>query len=205
MRRLSVTAAALTALASAALSGCGIQESDVIEAGGPATIQVFPNSQNGLVLFFRTSQKELTPVIRYREGDGPGNLGTPDAGTAVPANREKRTAEAIIGLFRGPQGKERTAGLTGGLPAMGPGSPAVRSMPPGQGGVEVTLPIALGGLDDLAIRQLVCTIAFSRDAEGLTPVHLRGTDGALERAGCDADVDLGVRPRPSPTALPSLP
>ncbi|WP_351237599.1 hypothetical protein [Streptomyces sp. NPDC002133] len=204
MRRLSVTAAALTALASAALSGCGIQESDVIEAGGPATIQVFPNSQVGLVLFFRTSQKELTPVIRYPEGEGPGNSGISGAGTAVPANREKRTAAAITGLFRGPQGKERTAGLTDGLPAMGPGGPDVRSMPPGQGGVEVTLPIALGGLDDLAIRQLVCTIAFSRDSEGLTPVHLRGTDGALERAGCDADVDLGVHPRPSPTVLPTL-
>lgn len=51
------------------------------------------------------------------------------------------------------------------------------------------------------MRQLVCTIAFSEDPEGLTPVHLRGTDGPLEQANCDADIDLGVQPRP--TARPS--
>ncbi|MFD7441956.1 hypothetical protein [Streptomyces sp. NPDC059909] len=203
MRRPRAAAAALSALAAAALTGCGIQETDVIEAGGPATIQVFPNSGGGLVLFFRTPQKELTPVIRYLEGENPASPGNPDAGSEDAENPGNRTAEAVTALFRGPQGKERAAGLTDGLPAMGPQAPVVRVMPPEQGGVEVTLPIALGGLDDLGMRQLVCTIAFSQDAEGLTPVHLRGTDGALEQANCDADIDLGLQPRPSPTTLPS--
>ncbi|MGW2559830.1 hypothetical protein ACWCXB_11400 [Streptomyces sp. NPDC001514] len=190
MRRLPVTGAALAALASAALTGCGIQESDVIEAGGPATVQVFPHSRDGTVLFFRTPQGEPAPVIRplkelLKEGaEDPGGPGGP-------------TAAAVVALFDGPRADERAAGLTDGLPALGPGDPVVRAMPPERGGVEVTLPVALGSLDDLALRQLVCTIAFSEDAEGLTPVHLRGDDGALGQANCDADVDLGVLPRPT--------
>ncbi|MFC9915713.1 hypothetical protein [Streptomyces sp. NPDC127197] len=203
MRRQRAAAAALSALAAAVLTGCGIQETDVIEAGGPPTIQVFPHGGDGLVLFFRTPQQELVPVIRDPKGDAEEMPQNGPAGTRDPEEPEDATARAVTELFGGPYGKERAAGLIDGLPALGPGGPAVRTLPPEQGGVEVTLPVALATLDDLAIRQLVCTIAFSRDADGQTSVYLRGDDGALERTSCDADVDHGVLPRP--TLRPSLP
>lgn len=191
MRRRS--AAVLAGLATLLLGGCGVPETDVIEAGGPATVQVFPESSTGLVLFFRSPDGELMPVIRFLEGEFEAP-DSPGAGTHT----------TVAALFAGPLPNERRAGLTDGLPEL-PGRNAVRAVPHPEGGVEVTLPIALGDLDDLAVRQLVCTIAFTEDDEGLTPVRLRGTDTALEPAVCDADVDLGRLPRPTTAPAASSP
>ncbi|MFF3684504.1 hypothetical protein [Streptomyces sp. NPDC002187] len=187
MRRLRCAAALLAA--APVLTGCGIQETDVVQAGGPATIQVFPQSSTGMVLFFRSPDGELLPVIRSLEGE-----------FEDPQSPGASTGETLSVLFAGPAERDRAAGLTTGLPELPPGA-TLRAAPSDRSGVEVTLPIALGRLDDTALRQLVCTTAFSEDPEGLTPVHLRGTDGPLEQANCDADIDLGVQPRP--TARPS--
>ncbi|GGW27099.1 hypothetical protein [Streptomyces xantholiticus] len=191
MRRRS--AAVLAGLATLLLGGCGVPETDVIEAGGPATVQVFPEASSGLVLFLRSPDGELMPVIRFLEGE----LEEPDSpGAGTPTT--------VAALFAGPLPNERRAGLTDGLPEL-PGRTAVRAVPYREGGVEVTLPIAVGDLDDLAVRQLVCTIAFTEDDEGLTPVRLRGTDTALEPAVCDEDIDLGRLPRPTTAPAASSP
>lgn len=186
MRRRSGMSLAL--LATLLLGGCGLQETDVIEAGGPATIQVYPQVATGLMLFFRSPDGELMPVIRLLEGE-----------MTAPDSPGVETDKTVVALFTGPTEDERAAGLTDGLPEL-PRDALVRVVPHPRGGVEVRLPIALGDLDDLAVRQLVCTIAFTEEADGRGAVHLRGTDSALESTNCDADVDLGRLPRP--TAVP---
>ncbi|UYQ61932.1 hypothetical protein [Streptomyces peucetius] len=194
MRRHPV--AVLAGLAALLLGGCGVPETDVIAAGGPATVQVFPVSSNGLVLFFRSPDGELMPVIRFL-----------DSGFESPESPESpgaSTPETVTALFAGPVENERTAGLTDGLPEL-PRGGLVRVVPDPQGGVEVTLPIVLGDLDHLAVRQLVCTVAFTEDTEGRTPVRLRGTDTVLEQAVCDADIDLGRLPRPTTVPAASSP
>ncbi|WP_455354007.1 hypothetical protein [Streptomyces sp. SYSU K217416] len=181
-------AASSAFLAGLLLTGCGIQDTDVIEAGGPATIQVFPHSPSGMVLFFRSPSGELMPVIRFLEGEAES-----------PESPGASTPKTVAALFGGPVGNERKAGLTAGLPPLPEGG-RIDEAPHPQGGVEVTLPIALADLDDTAVRQLVCTIAFTHDAEGTTGVGLRGTDGTLGHTNCDADADMGRLPRPTTQA-----
>ncbi|MFF3326803.1 hypothetical protein [Streptomyces sp. NPDC002889] len=183
MRRLPAAVAALAA--ALALAGCGIQETDVIEAGGPATVQVVPHSPTGMVLFFRSPDGEPMPVVRYLEGEFADNR---NPGTSTP--------ETVAALFDGPIGNERKAGLTTGLPLL-PLGRQVRVESGAEGGVVVRLPIALDSLDDTAVRQLICTIAFTEDAEGRSGVVLRGTDVTLGHANCDVDIDLGRLPRPT--------
>ncbi|MFD3482764.1 hypothetical protein [Streptomyces sp. NPDC058665] len=185
------------------LTGCDIQSTDAIDAGGPATIQVFPSREDRTLLFFR-SEGALMPVARpgaYVPPQDPADLS--DQPTADPATAGTK---ALVALFGGLLPNEREVGLTDGLPDL-PDQPGDGGGDGGGDGesprVELTkddrtlaiLPLALSGLDDTAVRQVICTVAFARDAEGSRPVLLRGTDGTMEPANCDADIDLGVQPR----------
>ena len=62
-RRRRVSAFAVAA-AVPLLGGCGIQETDVIEAGGPASVQAFFDREYEMLLFFRSPDGGLSPVIR---------------------------------------------------------------------------------------------------------------------------------------------
>jgi hypothetical protein len=64
------------------------------------------------------------------------------------------------------------------------------------GGEKVTtdLPIALDGLGRTALRQLICTIAYSHDADGRTTVRLTGRDGTSASRTCGLDPASGRRP-----------
>ncbi|MGW7362728.1 GerMN domain-containing protein [Streptomyces sp. NPDC054841] len=196
MRRLPTAVAALAASAALLLTGCGIQETDVIEAGGPATIEVFPGNERRMLLFFRSPEGELLPVSRE-----------PDGLFEDARSDPKSMARTLAALFRGPTENERAAGLTTGLPVLPTGSALREAGPAADGGVEVTLSIALDELDETALRQLICTIAYAEEADARILVHLRGTDSALEPAQCDADVDASRAPRPEsvpgPTRMPS--
>jgi hypothetical protein len=46
------------------LGGCGIQETDVIEAGAPASFQAFFDREYEMLLFFRSPGGGLSVVIR---------------------------------------------------------------------------------------------------------------------------------------------
>ncbi|MFI6080848.1 hypothetical protein ACIBBB_07705 [Streptomyces sp. NPDC051217] len=189
-------------LAALLLTGCGIRSTDAIDAGDPATIQVFPSREDRTLLFFR-SGGALMPVARPGAYEPPPDPANPSDQPAT----DPRTAgtKTLVALFAGPLPAERAVGLTDGLPDL----PDLPDLPGGDRGeaprVELTkdartlatLPFALSSLDDTAVRQVVCTVAFARDAEGREPVLLRGTDGTLESANCDADIDLGVEPRPA--------
>ncbi|BFO18589.1 hypothetical protein SHKM778_49770 [Streptomyces sp. KM77-8] len=60
------TGAVAVAVVSAGLllGGCGIRETDVIEAGGPATVQTFVDHDYDMLLFFHSADGGITPVIR---------------------------------------------------------------------------------------------------------------------------------------------
>ncbi len=185
-RRRAATAVAVVA-AVPLLGGCGIPETDVIEAGGPASFQAFLDREQDMLLFFRSPDGQLTPVIRSTVPEGgfgdvyvrPGSA-DPDPGeTAGPVPTEK-----VVGaLLAGPRKEDRTAGLSTSLPAVRPGGAVEVELFPG-GRVMTRLPLALKGLDTTALQQLTCTIAYSQNADGRVVVELTGQDGTTRSGTC---------------------
>ncbi|HET6356548.1 hypothetical protein [Streptomyces sp.] len=196
MKRWPSAAAALAALL---LVGCGIQETDVIEAGGPATLQVFPAGSERMLLFFASSDGVLKPVVRpvdSSEKFATDNLFAKDKEKQIkPGDKlqssgatEDSTQASIAALFSGPLKDERTAGLTSRLPPL-PSGAAVRIEPTGPAAVDVVLPVELRGLGETALLQLICTVAYSQDDQGKAAVRLKGVDTTLPSAGCTVDAD----------------
>ncbi|MEV7884938.1 hypothetical protein ACWD3I_08220 [Streptomyces sp. NPDC002817] len=184
-RRVSAVALAVAA-GVPLLGGCGIQETDVIEAGGPASVQAFLNREDDMLLFFRSPDGGLSPVIRSAgpetvSGEGSAvhttTAGDQDATQPVP------TEKVVSALLAGPADEDRAAGLTTALPAARPGG-TVKVDASLSGRVTTRLPLALEGLDTIALRQLTCTIAYSQDADGRIVVELRGQDGASRSGTC---------------------
>ncbi|MFE0254400.1 hypothetical protein [Streptomyces sp. NPDC059010] len=169
------------------LGGCGIQETDVIEAGGPASVQAFFNRDTDMLLFFRAPDGRLTPVIRtpepsYEFGDGSAEWGSgaknSDAKTGpIP------TEKIILALLDGPRPEDRAAGLTTALPTPGTGPTVEIDVSP-DGKITSRLPLAVKDLNSTALRQLTCTIAYSQDADGRAVVQLTGHDGASRSGTC---------------------
>ena len=174
------------------LGGCGIQETDVIEAGGPASVQAFFDRESEMLLFFRAPDGGLSPVIRttgssagfggeYDESRAPrpepGDQNSGD--TAGPVSTEK----VVLALLAGPRKLDRAAGLGTALPKARPGA-TVKVGPSSAGRVTARLPLALNDLNSTALRQLTCTIAYSQDADGQVVVELTGRDGASRSGTC---------------------
>ncbi|MFJ7061754.1 hypothetical protein ACIQVA_29220 [Streptomyces microflavus] len=175
-------AALAVAAAVPLLGGCGIQESDVIEAGGPATVEAFYNRNDDVILFFRTPDGGLNPVIRTvgpspRFGDEYTEPGS--AGTSGPPSTEKAVAE----LLAGPRTQDRAAGLTTALPPTRPGA-TIKIEPTSGSTVTTHLPFALKDLNTTALSQLTCTIAYSQDPGGRLVVKLTGQDGGSHSDTC---------------------
>ncbi len=183
-RRVSAVVFAV-ATGVALLGGCGIQETDVIEAGGPASVQAFLNREDDMLLFFRSPDGGLSPVIRSA---GPstvfeeGAVHTTTAGDQ-DATRPVPTEKVVSALLAGPMDEDRAAGLTTALPAARPGG-TVEVDTSLSGRVTTRLPLALEGLDTTALRPLTCTIAYSQDADGQIVVELRGQDGGSRSGTC---------------------
>ncbi|WP_426499894.1 hypothetical protein [Streptomyces sp. D54] len=169
------------------VGGCGIQESDVIEAGGPATVDAFLNRDDDMLLFFRSPDGGLSPVIRSvgpSAGFGdeyvePGSGDRDPTGPAGPAPTEK----VALALLSGPGRTDRAAGLTTALPAVREGG-TVAVQVSSDGGIAVRLPLAVQGLDATALRQLTCTIAYNEATDGRGVVTLTGQDGAKRSGTC---------------------
>ncbi|MFI1361206.1 hypothetical protein ACH4TV_47775 [Streptomyces sp. NPDC020898] len=185
--RRRTAAVALVAMVAAVplLAGCGIQETDVIEAGGPASFQAFLDREGDMLLFFRSPDGAVVPVIRTVDTstvfeDGyveAGSAAEDSAGTESPVPTEK----VVAALLAGPGTEDRAAGLGTALPA-----PSGRTVEvePFEGGVTARVPFALGDLDSTALRQLTCTIAYSQDADGQIAVDLTGEDGTSRSDTC---------------------
>ncbi|MGW1273824.1 hypothetical protein [Streptomyces sp. NPDC002491] len=182
LRRAAAVAVAV-ACAAPMLGGCGIPETDVIEAGGPATVQAFLTPSTDVLLFFRSPDGMVRPVIRTVRIStvpvGSGAAHGSSAGQAAPLVTER----VVMMLLAGPQEEDRAAGLDTALPAALPGVP-IRIGPAKDGTATARVPLALDGLDDTALRQLTCTIAYGLDVDGRTVVELTGRDGASTSGTC---------------------
>ncbi|MGY0057459.1 hypothetical protein ACWY4P_12980 [Streptomyces sp. LZ34] len=173
MKRLGFAAATCVA-AAALLTGCGVRQSDVIEAGGPATVTVFPAAEQRLLLFFVSPEGRLTPVSRGIFLDQDGKYAGPVPGQKV-----------LSVLLAGPSAEARAAGLHTELPraAKGLGFVGMKSSP---NQVLVSVPFAVRDLKKTAVRQLVCTAAYAGGDDGTAEVIIAGDDGRLPSAHCDA-------------------
>lgn len=172
MRRVRAAAAAWAAASLLLLAGCGIQASEVVEAGGPAVVPVAPDQEERILLFFTGPDGSSIPVARYADAAvGPVSA-----------------AKTLAALLNGPTEEERAAGITTRLPD-GDGPVEVRpgareDSRPGEEAVRVTAAFAVRSLDAAAVRQLVCTAAHAEDPEGLVKVILTGSDGARPATAC---------------------
>ncbi|GHH45115.1 hypothetical protein [Streptomyces candidus] len=206
VHRRSLAAGPVAALL---LSGCGIPESDVIEAGGPAHVQNFVSEAYGALLFFRLPHGDLAPVTRQLTpvaATGEFGGGYQEGGGTV---RPPTTEKVISALLHGPGPADRAAGLDTALPRVPDGTVRVRfsvgtsasasGSGSGSGGVVLDLPLAVAGLDATAVRQLICTAAYSKDRDGRVPVRLTGRDGATTSGTCDVDPQPGNAPAPAGT------
>ncbi|MFF0748600.1 hypothetical protein [Streptomyces sp. NPDC004267] len=196
MRRRARTAlcAALLCL-SPGLAACGIQGSDVVEAGGAAPVTVQPTTEPRLLLFFVARDGRLMPVARelgfgletgWGSGavDGVGGVVAPThpgrVGYRVP------TEKVLASLLEGPDEKERAAGLTSRLALHGGGDPHVEPLTSGgDSELRLRLAVRVRDLDPVAVQQLVCTTAFAAGRGSAAPVVIAGTDGSLPAASCD--------------------
>ncbi|MFE5482426.1 hypothetical protein [Streptomyces sp. NPDC056527] len=185
------------------LTGCGIRQSDVVEVGGPATVAVAPGESGRMLLFYVDADGRLMPVARETGGPIDGwedyrmPFGKPPP--TYPLGSGIVGSRALAALLEGPNKDERAAGLATRLP--GPGGWTDKEIPQilpnpdptdANGGrtLRIRLPFRVDELDGAAIRQLVCTVAYNEETDGLAPVVLTGPDGALSAERCD-DVRVG--------------
>ncbi|MFE0701264.1 hypothetical protein [Streptomyces sp. NPDC058872] len=202
MRRRTVAAALLGAVT---LAACGIQETDVVEAGGAATVIVAPPPEFRMVLYFLGPDGRLVPVIRdlqrpfpeetlppgvIRTRPEPGETGgvgptetSPARGTSTVA-----TDKVLAVLLAGPSEADASAGLTTGIPGFD-APPRVEQLKgqPTTGGrrvVRLRSPFPVRDLSEAAVQQLVCTAVYAEDRGGEVDVIVTGIDGTLPETDC---------------------
>ncbi|MEU3554710.1 hypothetical protein [Streptomyces fragilis] len=193
MRARLRAATALAALLP--LTACGIQETDVIEAGGGATVDVLPARQVRMLLFFLSPDGQPIPSPRILDGDAEAG------GQRVPAGSTEATPpsveDTVAALLSGPIPPERHAGLGNDPSLPGPRTPVTVTV--SDGTLVLDLAASVDKLTERAERQLVCTAAYAQSAAGGAPVTLRGTDGTRAPARCD------LRPGPEPATTGTAP
>ncbi|MFH8797212.1 hypothetical protein [Streptomyces sp. NPDC017941] len=184
----AVRVAVLLTLAGGPLTGCGIQETEVVEAGRPAFGDLLPPRETRLLLFFFSPDGELLPVPRivdvpWRSGGPPSDSEELDA-TLSPL-------KAVTAQLEGPSKAERRAGLRND-PSLPRAASTAQRVVEGRATVEVKLNLRVRRLTAAARDQLVCTAAYAAHAQGAPPVSLVGQDERLAPARCS------VRPARAP-------
>ncbi|MEU8678767.1 hypothetical protein [Streptomyces sp. NPDC048560] len=187
MRPFLRPAAGVAALA--ALTACGIQETDVVGASGPATVDILPARQVRMLLFFLSPDGALMPVARIvGDGDSGGFGGeyssSTDGGADSAAPTRPPTEKTVAALVAGPQKAERRAGMRNDSSLTAAIADVRISLSGKTADVVVGNPVR--GLTGPARRQLVCTVAYAESPDGSVMVRLRGTDAALAPEPCDA-------------------
>ncbi|MFF9910575.1 hypothetical protein [Streptomyces sp. NPDC013457] len=186
-----------------ALTGCGIQQSDVVEAGGPATIAVAPGEVGRVLLFFVDVDGRLTPAARALDTD---QLLREQIVATYPRGLGVASPPALSLLLRGTNAAERAAGLSTRLPegagTAGGEGPLVNVEidERGERRLRVSLDFPLGDLDGAAARQLVCTAAYAEETDGRIAVVLSGPGGARPAERCD---EFEVTPAAAETGTPA--
>ncbi|WP_435970305.1 hypothetical protein [Streptomyces sp. Qhu_M48] len=198
-------AAVAALLALPALAGCGIQETDVVEAGGAATVIVQPIPEDRIVLYFLGPDGRSMPVARdpqspvgvptssdgSEDGRSPFDGFGPDYEMSADDLRRSGTGtdKVLAMLLAGPRADEAAFGITTALPGPGAGAPHVvpadGTTPVARRLLRLRAPFPVTSLSEAAVRQLVCTTAYSSDPAGLVDVSVSGPDGMLPTARCD--------------------
>ncbi|WP_411122114.1 hypothetical protein [Streptomyces sp. x-19] len=129
----------LAGVLTATLAGCGIEPTDVIDAGEPATGVRAPGKPTVNVQLFFYGPDGLHPATR-------------------PAREPLDPQAAIDLLVQGPNHAERMRGLSSVVPKF----PAPLTATSGTGQVTITLPVNAKLLDPASLNQLVCTAANAR-------------------------------------------
>ncbi|MEV7279647.1 hypothetical protein [Streptomyces sp. NPDC093111] len=180
--------AAAALLALLALAGCGIQKSDVVEAGAGAPVTVNPTGNPRMLLFFVGREGRLMPVARdlgfHRiVNDGSG------VDVARPPDYRVATDKLLGALIEGPDERERAAGLTTRIDFHGAGEPHTmrQTGPDGRPQLTVGLRVRVQDLDPIAVRQLICTASYAEELGRTAEVVLAGTDGPLPASRCETD------------------
>ncbi|HBF82638.1 MAG TPA: hypothetical protein DD420_22715 [Streptomyces sp.] len=200
--RRAVPVAALLVLAAGPLAGCGIRETDVIEAGGPAVADLLPPREGRVLLFFFSPDDALLPVPRIVGTPWPtGGSGTvgPDGsvhtdepsgqdglGGSSPGEAADETLSplaAVTALLAGPDAAERRAGFRN-APSLPRTASAVDRIETDGETVVVTLRLRVADLTGPARDQIVCTAAYAARAQGAVSVRLVGREGRLAPADC---------------------
>ncbi|MFF6791127.1 hypothetical protein ACFY9C_18860 [Streptomyces filamentosus] len=200
MRRRAGAVAAGLLLAAAAATGCGIQGSEVVEAGVAPTVALAQIPESRILLYFLGPDGELMPVSRevpfsYRPAPERTERGTFDGtGTGFEIDADHpyasglATVKVLAALLAGPRPAEQRAGLVTELPAAGE---LVRVESDGAGGIRLQVPFPARELSGRAVSQLVCTAAYAVDSSGTRAVTVAGPDGTLPEATCPAAAPPG--------------
>ncbi|MFB7539419.1 hypothetical protein ACFC0N_05950 [Streptomyces zaomyceticus] len=205
-RRRAAAFAALLALT--ALPGCGIQKTDVVEAGGAATVIVGPIPEERIVLYFLGPDGRSMPVARDPRNPDPFPASPSASGGSgaehVPLDEfgpdykidpdqlfgsRPGTDKILAMLLAGPRRDETAAGITTALPPISAGAPHVAPDPNTAGAARrqfrLRAPFPVKELTEAAVRQLVCTTAYAEQSAGLVDVSVIGPDGNLPALRCD--------------------
>ncbi|MER6240016.1 hypothetical protein ABT185_28835 [Streptomyces clavifer] len=204
--RRAVRLAAVLVLVGGPLVGCGIQETDVIEAGKPAVADLLPPREGRVLLFFLSPDDELRPVPRtvdtpWRGGSlegsaGPGDpsaladepdghdgLGGGSPSSSGGMSENLSPLAAVRALLAGPDKAERRAGFRN-APSLPRVAEDADRMVRGDRTVEVGLDLRVARLTAAARDQIVCTAAYAAHAQGAVSVSLVGQEGRLAPAEC---------------------
>ncbi|MFI7098851.1 hypothetical protein ACIBK8_05770 [Streptomyces sp. NPDC050161] len=172
----------LAGWSAAALSGCGIAPTDVIDAGVPATGVKAPGRPDADVQLFFYGPAGLRSATR-------------------PAKEPVDPQQAIDLLLAGPNHAERQRGLTSVLPKLSD-RPTAET---GAGKVDIALPLTPRKLDTASLSQLVCTAANARIPGDKPPgeviVNLTGSGDRVGPMVCGGNTAFPVL-QPTPAASP---
>ncbi|MFJ9811424.1 hypothetical protein ACIRTB_24690 [Streptomyces sp. NPDC101158] len=183
------------------LAACGIQKSDVVEAGGAATVAVYPTNGVKMVLFLVGPDGRLMPTVRdFGLSFGPdGDTGLVDreghpqrlpTERAIVGGYRIATDKVLSTLLEGPDQRERAAGLTTRLALHGAFTPHTETRPGPDGGdtvLSLRLAVRVQDLDPVAVQQLVCTAAYAEELGQAAQVVVSGIDASLPATRCEAD------------------
>ncbi|MFD8972152.1 hypothetical protein [Streptomyces sp. NPDC059593] len=202
--RRRVAGAALAGLLS--LTACGIQGTDVVEAGGAPTVLVAPNPESRMLLYFVGPDGRSMPVARdvgfgvpetTFAADHPEDGRAPYDGFGSGYEIDEKALsrwhaandKVLAALIAGPNRAEAAAGLTTALPR-GAGVPHIEEEkavggPQGRRLLRLRTPFKVTDLPPEAVRQLVCTSVYARDPLGGAEVAVTGPDGSLTPTTCE--------------------
>ncbi|MFE5867239.1 hypothetical protein ACFQ6V_01155 [Streptomyces roseifaciens] len=179
-----VRRAAPAALLAAALTGCGVTTTDVIDVGQPATgakRQGEVNSAEARLFFM--SPTGVTSVTR-------------------PAKAKLGAEDAVALLLQGPNEEERVRGLYSDVPKMN-GEVHVTT---GTLRVSIQMPFNVLRLTPVSRSQFVCTAAANEVPRGRqihdVKVELSGGGYVITDLVCDSNQAFPAAKLPSPTPAP---